>query len=358
MGIYARPNSPYWWANLDGTKIRLSLKIHVHGATPEQTKEFKQLAEATYRAMMGDVARARFELPLAAMPRTFDAHADWYDTHHTAHHKAAAQERSVLGNLRRVFGRDPLEAIVPSRWQEYVTTRTKDDGVAPITLWKELGILKCVLNTAVGDYLTVSPLAHVKRKQPRRPAKRTISAKEEPAFVQALRRLDVELADMYVVGVGTLLRQRNLVDLQRSSHRDDRLVVQTKTGPHQVPLRGPTVLQRRAATVLRRRMPSLHGGFFFPDWQAKFAKAEPHGAARGALRELAKAAATDANLPWGLANAGIVWHTATRASGATRLLREHHVDIRTVQLLGNWSSLDQMAGYLGMDPQHFDRVRW
>jgi hypothetical protein len=30
-------------------------------------------------------------------------------------------------------------------------------------------------------------------------------------------------------------------------------------------------------------------------------------------------------------------------------LREHAVDIRTVQLLGGWRSLDQMAEYLGMD---------
>jgi hypothetical protein len=51
----------------------------------------------------------------------------------------------------------------------------------------------------------------------------------------------------------------------------------------------------------------------------------------------------------GLNNHGVVWHTATRASGATRMLRDYGIDVRTVQLIGGWSSLDQMAQYLGID---------
>jgi hypothetical protein len=38
-----------------------------------------------------------------------------------------------------------------------------------------------------------------------------------------------------------------------------------------------------------------------------------------------------------------------RPSGATRLIREYGIDLRTVQLMGPWRSLDQMAEYLGVD---------
>lgn len=362
MGLYRRPNSPYWWANLDGTPIRLSLKIAVLGADDAQTAANKILAQRAYHALMGDVARERFDLPRAALeaPRTYADHDAWYREHRTAHHTAAAQERSVLNNLLSHFGRYQLDEITPARWDEYVTTRTRDDGVGKSTLWKELGVLKTVLASAVGDYLLVSPLATVKRVLPRRRAKRTITGREEPRFERALRQLDTELADLYLVGVGTLLRQRNLIDLRKADHRGDRLVVDTKTDPHQVPLRGPTELQRRAAAVLRRRMPRAQQGLFFPAWHDRFVRADRHGggSARADLGVVLQAAAAAAKIPWGLGNGGVVWHSATRASGATRLLREYHVDVRTVQLLGNWRSLDQMAEYLGIDAQHFAARRW
>ena len=31
------------------------------------------------------------------------------------------------------------------------------------------------------------------------------------------------------------------------------------------------------------------------------------------------------------------------------MLRDYQIDIRTVQFIGGWSSLDQMAEYLGLD---------
>lgn len=362
MGLYIRPNSPFWWANLDGTTVRLSLKIPIVGADDEDTAANKQLARRAYNALMGDIARDRFDLPAGTIetPRTYAAHDAWYREHRTAKHRAPKQEHSVLNNLLAFFGKYGLEEITPSRWDEYVTRRMREDGVTPGTLSKELGIFKTVLTAAVGEYLLASPLATVKRRLPKRRPKRTLTGREEPRFERALRRLDPELADLYLVGVGTLLRQRNLIDLRKADHRGDRLVVDTKTGPHQIPLRGPTDLQRRAATVLRRRMPRSHQGVFFPAWQARFLKADQHGggSARGELVAVVRDAAEAAKIPWGLANAGVVWHSLTRASGATRLLRDYHVDIRTVQLLGNWSSLDQMAEYLGIDPQHFGAQRW
>ena len=96
-------------------------------------------------------------------------------------------------------------------------------------------------------------------------------------------------------------------------------------------------------------MPTTHDGFFFPRWKAIFAPYEDPGHPGLLLRKKVQRAAKAVDIPWGLEQGGIVWHTATRATGATRLLRDHGIDIRTVQLMGGWQSLDQMAEYLGLD---------
>jgi hypothetical protein len=100
---------------------------------------------------------------------------------------------------------------------------------------------------------------------------------------------------------------------------------------------------------LKARMPKKADGYFFPTWQAKFAPYEDKGHPGVLFLKKVKRAATRARLPWGLENEGIVWHTATRATGATRMLREYGLDVGVVKYIGNWSSLDQMAQYLGLD---------
>jgi integrase len=350
MGVYARPDSPFWWFWLDGTTQRVNTKIKRVAATPEQTKDNRRLAEAAYHASMGDLARDRFALPTPGPARTFDAQAAWYEAHHTVHHRGAVQERRKLARLRASLGSCALETLTPTIWQEYVTERTKE-GAAVNTIGRELAIAKAILNTAVGSYLAWSPLAGVKRKTSKVKPKRTVTAKEDAKLRRALKRIDPELHDLYVVGLGTLLRRENLIYLRRGSHRGDRLVVDTKTGPHSIPLTGPTPLQRQAAAVLTRRMPKTADGFFFPKWRARFDEYEDVGHPSVLFLKKVRRAAATVPLPWGLKADGIVWHTATRASGATRLLRDYAIDIRTVQVMGGWSSLDQMAAYLGVDKE-------
>ena len=348
MGVYTRPDSPYHWIFLEGSRARFPTKIRINGGTPAQTKDNKALAEQVYHASMGDTVRERFQLPQATNSVTFKSQADWYTVHHVVKHRGAIQEMRKLTRLIEFFGAYALTEITPTLWTEYETERMTRDGVALSTVGRELAIMKSVLNTAI-DHLKHQPLARVKRKSIRLAAKRTITAHEEPAFLTALHAIDPELHDMYLVGVGTLLRQENLIYLQRSEHRGDRLVMTTKTGPHQVLLTGPTELQQRAAEVLQRRMPRDPEGYFFPHWKAIFAPYEDPGHPGVLLRKKIQRAAKAVGIPWGLNQGGIVWHTATRATGATRLLREYQIDIRTVQVIGGWSSLDQMAGYLGLD---------
>jgi hypothetical protein len=59
--------------------------------------------------------------------------------------------------------------------------------------------MRAVLNTAVGAHLEASPLRAVKHKGTKLKAKRTITAKEKPAFLRALKAIDPELHDLYLV---------------------------------------------------------------------------------------------------------------------------------------------------------------
>lgn len=307
-------------------------------------KANREAAEDIYHERMRQLARAKFGLPIAT-GTTFDKWADWYETHKVARQKSPSRVRAVIVHLRAHFGPLALADIKPARWDEYETTRAAA-GAKPNTILLELKTLKAMLNVAVmNEQLEVNPLVHVKRHRSRLPPKRTLTKADEDRLLEQLR--DPEMRDLYLVAAGTLLRQVNVITLRRRQLQGSRLVVETKTGPHQLALDGPTVLQRRAAMVLKRRLPKTADGCFFPKWQAKFTanRDRAHVTFLGVFRR----ACGRANIPWGLRTHGVVWHTATRASGATRMIREHGIDIRTVQLLGGWSSLDQMAEYLGLD---------
>jgi integrase len=356
MSLFIRKDSPYWWILLEGHgRKKESTGIRHHATSAQVRKALREQAEEYYHARMVQLARQKVGLPIDT-GETFAEFAKWYREHHARKHKAAQRTETILEALEATFGQMALSDIKPARWTEYESARLKA-GLSPHTIGRELATMKAVLNAAVGQHLEVNPLVHVKRKTAKLPAKRTLTADDEKRLIEQLQDGkvqggtygDAEMLDLYLVGVGTLLRQMNLVNLRKAEHHGDRLVLETKTGPHVVSLSGPTTLQRRAAMVLKRRMPKTHGGYFFPKWQARFA--EDRDAANAKFLQGFRRACARADIPWGLRNHGVVWHTATRASGATRMLRDYRIDVRTVQLIGGWSSLDQMAQYLGIDAQ-------
>ncbi|MGE0594560.1 MAG: tyrosine-type recombinase/integrase [Vicinamibacterales bacterium] len=350
MGVYRRQDSPFWWITLPrrgARQVAFSTGIPVVGTTPAQTRDNRRLAEQIHQAQLGDIARRRFGLPPASPPPTFAAHATWYLEHHVPRHRGARRETWALHRLIAAFGALRLDEIRPARWQEYVTARSRDVTIS--TIGRELAILKAVLMTAVGEHLEASPLATVKRPSVRLPAKRTLTRAEVMPLAAALEAEDPELRDLFLVGLGTLLRQETLLNLHAREVRPDRLVVRTKTGPHQIPLAGPSPLQRLARRILRRRRQTAPDGYVFHRWHARFAAHADTAHPRVQLLRHVRRAVEAVGLPWGLGHGGVVWHTMTRASGATLMLRTYQVDIRTVQLVGGWSSLDQMSGYLGMD---------
>ncbi|MEY2873473.1 MAG: hypothetical protein RLZZ373_844 [Pseudomonadota bacterium] len=346
MGLFARPDSPFWWCFLEGTRRKINTRVPHAALTPEGRKALKAAAESIYHQHMVQLAKARVGLE-TQRAITFTAYADWYEQHVTAQHKSAESERSTINTLRRFFGPTLLQDIRPALVTEYEAGRVAK-GRKRSTIASEINLLRSIINRAVGEHLTASPLVGLRVKRAKSRPKRTVTADEEPALLAALEAVEPELRDLYLVGVGTLLRAENLITLRRHQLRGTTLVVDAKAGPHSVDLTGPTELQTRALGILQARTPTTHDGLFFPVWGAQFT--EPDGDPHSRFLNQVRPAFAAAGLPWGLDRGGLVWHSSTRATGATRMLRDHHIDARTIQLMGPWSSLDQMMGYLGLPP--------
>lgn len=349
MAVFTRPDSPWFWMLLEGTgRKKEKIGIRRDASDPDIRKDNRAAAEAIYHARMVQLANQRAGLPVNTK-RTFTEQADWYEQHIIPTHKSQQGELSLLKGLRKEFGTMRLSDIRTARVREFeakLLTAKKPNKTE--TIYRKVSVLRAVLSSASGEYIDVSPLESHTQKRTKYLPKRTITATEEPGLLKALKRLDPELHDIYVVGVGTLLRQENLVTLARSQYHQDQLLVDTKTGPHVVHLEGPTTLQTRARTILKARWPASARAPFFPQWAEVFASSEP-AAANSALLRVFRKAVTSVDIPWGLQKQGVVWHTATRATGATRLLQDFAIDIRTVQRMGPWASLDQMADYLGVN---------
>jgi len=345
MALYTRPDSPFWYCFLEGTKRKVNTRIPHSAMTAEGRRANKIAAEAVYHQHMVNLAKRRVGLP-GTSTITFQQYSEWYETHVIATHKSAKAETSLLTTLRAFFGPTLLSEIRASLVSEYEAERLKK-GRKRGTVNREIAMLRAMLNRAVGEHLEPDPMGGFTMKHERSKPKRTITKDEEPALLTALLAADPELHDLYVVGVGTLLREHNLITLRRRQLRGSQVVVDAKAGPHSLDLRGPTDLQTRALAVLRKRLPADHDGFFFPVWGQQFTDKATSDPGAKFLRRV-KAVFAEVNLPWGLDNGGLVWHTATRATGATRMLQDYQVDIRTVQMMGPWASLDQMAEYLGV----------
>ena len=344
MGIYIRKDSPFFWMLLErpGQKpICQSTKIPVHAHSAAIRKQNRQDAEDVYAAAMGDLARTRHDLPTHdATTITFTDYADWYDTHTIATHRGAVREREILKHLTAFFRQRDLASIDRARASEYQTWRAaqKVHGkpISPSTINREVALLKTMLTVAVPTYLKASPLAGMKLLRVVKRRKRTLTFAEEQRLLKQLPPADRAL---YIVAVDTLIRLSNVLNLKRSEYKRTHLALEdSKTGPYEVPL------SDRARKALDR-LPK-DGEYFFPHRRIAASDVGRRSIVRVLLQRAC--AKTSPPIPYGRALGGITWHTATRATGATRMLQAGH-DPKTVQRVGNWHSFDQMGEYLQTD---------
>lgn len=336
MGVYARKDSKYWWMLLETSGVKCSTKILRDAPDAFSRKLQREQAEEIYRARMTDLARAENKLPaLDPATITFSAFADWYETHHIAKHRGKAREQEILTHLRGYFGPLDLTAITDPVVVEYETIRL-GKGRKPGTVNREVALLKQILKAAVPTHLAASPLAGRAMLRTVRIKKRVLSPAEEARLLAVLSPIDRAL---YIVAVDTLIRLSNVLNLTRAENHGTYLaLVDSKTGPYEVPL---SARARKALAAI----PDT-GPYYFA--HRRTAKTERDR--RGVIRRMLQRACAVVKIPYGRAIGGITFHTATRATGATRLLRAG-VDPKTVQSIGNWSSFDQMGDYLQTDMQ-------
>lgn len=354
VSLYLRKDSKYWWMLLErpGQKplLESTRVLHLSDQPAVIRRQQRQEAEEIYRARMTELARARHDLP-SRTPKTisFAKYADWFEKHHIPKRRGAERERELLVPLRAFFGTRDLSTIDRTLVQEYMTARlaerigpeppdgepdTRPPKVRASTVNREVDLLKSMLREAVPKYLRASPLVGMKRLRTVPIKKRVLTPEEETRLLTHLAPAD---RGLYIVAVDTLMRLSNVLNLTRAEDKGTHLeLIDSKTGPYDVPL------SDRARAALDA-IPD-DGPYYFA--HRRVAKTERDR--RGSVRQMLERACELAGIPYGRATAGITFHTGTRATGATRMLRAG-VDPKTVQTVGNWKSLEQMGAYLQTD---------
>lgn len=329
MGIYSRPDSPWWWLWLETASSgqhRVKTKIKI-GTTPLERRESKALAQAFYHQRLQEIAVQAHHLPRERPAITFDAFATWYDLHVVAHHRGVLREREILKTLRATFGPLALTALDRAAVMEWRSRRTA--VVSASTTNRETALLKAMLTAAVPDYLEASPLVKLKGLHTAKRETFVLSPVDERKLLRALRVADRALV---LCALDTLMRLSDVLNLRRDHDRKTYLVVvDSKVKPYKVPV----------STRLRAALDRLpdRGPYFFAHRRV----AEKPRDYRGSVQSMLERACLKAGIPYGRAKGGLTFH-ALRHTGATRLV-ERGVSLRIIQELGGWQSLRQLERY-------------
>jgi integrase len=324
MGVYRRPDSPFWWLWLEGTTIRESTRIPVDGGSPYQQKELRRQAQALYAARMVDIARRRHRLPPTLQRRTFAQHRDWYATHVSAQKRGSDREYSMLRQLGAFFDRTALAAIDHTLAREWRTWRLR--AVSVSTVRREEALLKHLLTTAVPTYVDHNPLTRFPRLRVPEPDTRVLTLDEERRLLQALRSSDEDRA-LVLTALDTLLRLSDITRLTRRQDHGDYLFTDSKAGTVKVPV----------STRLRAALDALphDGPRLFPSYVVE---------SRNRVIRMFHAACVRAGIPTGRKTGGISFHSL-RHTGASRMLAAG-ADVKTVMEIGGWRSLRVLERYL------------
>lgn len=340
MGVYADPKSPYWWIRLPRSgahRVRESTGVLRDAPTQKQRDLNRKLAEEIYATRLADLARDRNDIPRPKSAINFSAFAEWYQAHKIVGHRGNERELEMLERLLAFFGSRWLSDITRDLVTEYLTKRVNGDKKKASTANREVDLLKQMLGAAVPTYLVSSPIAGMERLHVPKIRKKVLSPEEEAAILAQLQPRDQVL---FIASIDTLVRLGDVLDLKRADDHGTYLeVIDSKTGPYTVPV----------SKRLRAGLDSLdeQGEYYF--WWRRLAEKDRDR--RGAVRMMLQRACKRADVLYGRKVGGVTWHTGTRASGATRMLRRG-VDAKTVQTIGNWASLEQMSDYLQTDSDH------
>jgi integrase len=354
MGVYARPDSPYWWLFLETApkgKQRVKTTI-TKGTTTAQQRESKKLAEEEYHTRMTELTKQKSNPPPEPPPpiETFATFASWYDTHHIARHEGCEREREILKILRKFFDPYPLDQITHTLVTEWRTTRLAT-GTSYIrhtkagpkrvqfkppsarTVNREVDLLKQIMEGAVdAKKIAKSPIYRLTPLVPIDPIRRIMSEDEERLLLPAL---PADVRAMVIAGTDALPRLKTILDLRWADDHGTTLDLrQTKNGKsHTVPISSRL---RAALDALPRT-----DAYMFPARRTCKTAANRRSMIARVLRE----ACERAQLPYGRKDQGITFHWATRRTGASRIIRKGGEKVIAIaQQLGNWKDAKVLIG--------------
>jgi len=329
VGVYTRPDSPWWWLYLETAppgQRKVKTKVRV-GTTTSQRHDSRLLALEIYHQRMHAIAARVHRLRVETPAIRFDKYADLYARDVLPHHRGHEREAEILTVLRRGFSDELLQAIDRDRVRSWMTVRRAE--VSARTVNREVDLLKSMLRDAVPKYLEVSPIVGMKRLTVVPPKRRLMTPAEERKLLRELRPDDKAIV---LMGLDTLARLGDILDLRREDDDGRWLYIRDPKDPSQgAPYRVPVSKRlRKALTQVEE-----NGPFYFP--RRRLAQTDRDR--RNTIRQMLEYACERAGLDYGRAKGGLTFHWATRRTGATRMI-QRKVDLKTVQAIGHWKTAD------------------
>ena len=328
MGAFTRPDSPWWWLFLEtappgAQKERTAIRV---GTTTAQRHDSRQLAVDVYHRRMNELAERIHRLPLTRPAIRFEIYAATYARDVIAHQRGHERAAEIVQQLVRGFGRELLSTIDRERVQQYMTVRRQ--AVSATTVNREIDVLKGMLRDAAPKYLEASPIIGMKRLPTVKPKRRLMTFTEERKLLAAAT--DPKLRALLIVGVDSLVRLMDLLDLQRTDRHGRWIyLADPKSGePVEVALsvRGGKALDKIPNT----------GPYYFQGLRGAKVERDRRSRIRRLLERLCK----KAGVSYGRKVGGLTFHWATRRTGATRMLIQKRVPLSAVQRQGTWKQPD------------------
>lgn len=330
MGIYQRKDSRFWWMVVEATGQRLSTGVPIEGGSPVQNREQERQAQAMYAIAQGKAALAQHHPSPDRPIVSFRTWAAWYDTHHIAHHRGAARERSMLGRLRSYFDRYPsIAQIDEPAVKEWMSFRATQVGKSTVN--RELDILKVLFRLAVPKYLPAYPLGGLRRFRVEEHEPRVLTVEEEARILAVCNPIDRAFV---LMALDTLLRLSSVVRLKWAQVKLEARAV--------LPLNAKVATDAKPMSArLYEALQALpdRDGYVF----AAFHERTTTGARARAMARFEHLCEL-AGVPHGRAKGGVTFH-CLRHTGASRAL-QNGASIRTVMKLGGWKNVQTVLRYL------------
>jgi integrase len=324
VGVYARPDSPFWWLLLErpaGQRaVREATRIARDGGSPAQDKENRRQAQALYAVRMIELARRRHDLPVATEGRRFAAHRAWYFDHVSTHKRNVDRERSMLKQLGAFFDGYALADIDQAAVREWRTERR--DQVKASTITREEAILSHMLTLAVPKYLDRNPLVGMTHLRSEDVETRILTDDEERRLLAACRGPATRA--ILLCGLDGLMRRGSVAALAHAQDHGRYLtLLNAKAGTYKVPV----------STRLRAALDQVptNGARFFAHSSIDIGR-------------LFDELCTRARVTHGRDAGGVTFH-CLRHTGASRMLARG-VDVKTVMRIGGWRSVKILERYL------------